>query len=115
VPETIREHLKRRVRRTTIVAFTTWAVAAVTLITTHGRAPAPIFIVAFIVFAACVLYSLFTRCPKCSAVLGQCVMNHVGIRVGRMFPRPNYCPYCGVSLDAPCPSSPSTDLGARTH
>lgn len=83
MPETIRERLKRRVRRSTIVAFTAWAVAAVSLITTHSRAWAPIWILAVIVFVASVLYSLFTRCPKCSAVLGQCVTNHVGIRVGQ--------------------------------
>lgn len=114
MPETIRERVKRRVRRTTCVAFTAWAVAAIALITTHGRTPAPILVLAFIVFAACVLYILLTRCPKCSAVLGQCVTNHVGIRMGRMFPRPNYCPYCGVSLDDPCPSRQFPDSGIRT-
>ena len=114
MPETIREHLKRRVRRTTIVAFTAWAVAVVDGIAIHGRTKAPVFILCFVVFGACVLYILRTRCPKCSAVLGQCVMNYVGIRTTRMFPRPNYCPYCGVSLDDPCPSSRSADSDART-
>lgn len=63
----------------------------------------PWFFVGFAAFAGAVLYAMYARCPKCRAVLGHCVVGRMRFKRSRMFARPNFCPYCGVSLDEPYP------------
>ena len=69
----------------------------------HDRAMIPWFLVGFAAFAGAVLYGMYARCPKCRAILGYCVTGRIQFKGSRLFPRPKFCPYCGVGLDEPFP------------
>lgn len=103
--ETIRARIKRRVRWCAAVAVAGWVIIFATAAThTSGTPPSPLIAVGFALFGGAALASQWAiRCPRCSARLGQ----EIGMRVGLSLfgKKPNFCPYCGVSLDAPC--SPS--------
>jgi hypothetical protein len=54
-----------------------------------------------IAFLAGVLTLAFgVRCPKCGMPLGELAFRIATTLFGR---KANFCPYCGVSLDDPCP------------
>jgi len=50
-------------------------------------------------FGAAIIAMLWINCPRCSARLGQSIAGSLAIPGLR--PQPNFCPYCGVSLDEP--------------
>ena len=103
MPETIRRHLMHRARRGQTVVVVLWVGLAASAVFIHDRAMIPWFLAGFVVFAGSVLYAMYVRCPKCRAILGYCVTGHIRLKGSRLLPRPNFCPYCGVSLDEPYP------------
>jgi hypothetical protein len=105
--ETIRSRIKRRVRWCTAVGISGWVVIVLTTsMHVDGKPPSPLIAVGFLIFfGAVVAIQWAIRCPRCSARLGQ----EMGMRIGLSLfgkKQPNFCPYCGVSLDEPC--SPDT-------
>jgi hypothetical protein len=95
--ETIRDYLKRRVRWTWGIAFACWLVAA---FAGSAGVKNPFFLVAAVAgFGGATLSMLWIKCPRCSVRLGQSIAGTLAIPGLR--PQPNFCPYCGVSLDEP--------------
>jgi hypothetical protein len=94
---TIRDYLKRRVWRCMAVGIGGWLLVA-TSMGSHIDHPI-ISILGVLMFAGAILaLQLMTKCPRCSARLGQIAM---GLGVPWLKPQANFCPYCGVSLDEP--------------
>lgn len=102
--DTIRQYLKRRARRSQMIAGVLWVGLLAIMVFVPGRKMIPWFLVGFAAFAGAVLYGLYARCPKCRAVLGHCVAGRIAFKGGRLFPKPKFCPYCGVSFEEPCPN-----------
>ena len=102
MPHTIRQQLDRRTRRAGIVAGILWVGLLAMMIFMHTPAMLPWFLVGFAAFGGTALYAVYARCPKCRAVLGHCVVGRMHFKRSRLFARPNFCPYCGVSFDEPC-------------
>ncbi len=50
-------------------------------------------------FAGGLLSVVWIKCPRCSVRVGQSIANSLVVPFFK--PVPNYCPYCGVSLDEP--------------
>lgn len=73
-----------------------WIIIAASI---GARPENPIFnILGFLVFGGAILALQWIKCPRCSTRLGQMVMP---LAVRAFKPQPNFCPYCGVSLDEP--------------
>lgn len=100
--ETIRDRIKRRVRWCMAVAVLGWLIFPLTAATNGDGKPLPIFIIlgAGLVVAAILALQWAIKCPRCSRTLGQDIGMRIGLAVFRE--PPNFCPYCGVSLDEPC-------------
>jgi len=96
---TIRDILAARRRKLMILAFAGWLgfVFSGILATQHGTwwLPFPFFAL----FGSAVLLNMFwLKCPRCAGPLGMTNASLTG-RVGLLYRRINFCPYCGVSLD----------------
>ena len=68
----------------------------------RGHAPPLLIIVGTVVFGAAILLIQRVKCLKCKAPLGQ-IAHAIGFTWRR---KVNFCPYCGVNLDAPVPHEP---------
>jgi hypothetical protein len=56
-----------------------------------------------IVFMGAILaLNYLVKCPKCANNLGRTIALPVGLSLGTGR-KIKFCPYCGVSLDEPCP------------
>ncbi|HTT02272.1 MAG TPA: hypothetical protein VMG11_09325 [Steroidobacteraceae bacterium] len=104
--ETIRDRIKRRVRSLAAVAAVGWVICAVGMgLAFESSTHMPnfvLFFLGFVVFGGAIMgLQWLTRCPKCSTRIGQSIALQVAF--GLFGSRPNYCPYCGVSLDERCP------------
>ena len=94
--DTIRDYFKRRVRWCMAFGMGGFLVFASGGIVGPEN---PLFTLAgFVVVGGAMLATQWIKCPRCSARLGHIVMT---LAVPWIKPQPNYCPYCGVSLDAP--------------
>jgi hypothetical protein len=101
--ETIRDRIKRRVRSWLLIAVGGWLLFALATAMGRGKTDLPLIALGFTLFAAAILGIHTTvRCPKCSARLGQTIAMPLAFNIG-WSPPINFCPYCGVSLDQPCP------------
>lgn len=106
--KTIRKFIRRRVRLLAAAAFGGWLLVALSAALSSGHAqphpPSVLMICGFVLFGgAALLLGLWIRCPKCSRRLGQTIA--VPVAFGGM-KAPNFCPFCGVDLDQPMPTSP---------
>jgi DNA-directed RNA polymerase subunit RPC12/RpoP len=102
--DSIRDYLKRRVRLTMAIGLGGWLLVAVAMGSTHGKEPPPPLLIAgFVMFGGAILILQWIRCPRCSARLGQCITMGLGFNLSILGRKksPNFCPYCGVSLDQP--------------
>jgi hypothetical protein len=102
---TIRNFVRRRVWSLAAVAFGGWLLIATSGIlsgvTAKGHPPPVLVICGFVVFGGAILLLQFwVTCPKCSRRLGQTIAMPVAFGGKKA---PNFCPYCGVSLDAAMP------------
>lgn len=95
--ETIRAYLKRRVRWSMGVGLGAWLTLA--LSASAGMQNPLVLLAAFLVFGGAILSMLWIKCPRCSVRLGQSIAGTMAIP--GLKPQPNFCPYCGVSLDEP--------------
>jgi hypothetical protein len=94
--QTIRAYIKRRVRWCMAIGIGGWVVIATSIGT---RIDNPIVsILGFLMFGGAILALQWIKCPRCSVRLGQIAMT---LGVPGLKPQPNFCPYCGVSLDEP--------------
>src|SRR5579862_1203729 len=110
-PRTIRDHIRRRVRVLSTVSVGAWLLFPLSAAISRGHDPPLMAIIAAVLFASAFLYlQLAVRCPKCVRRLGQTIAMPVAF-AGKS--APNFCPYCGVSLDEPAQSSAS--CGERHH
>jgi hypothetical protein len=104
---TIREYIKRRVRRAMGMAVGSWLVLAVVGLLGSPAYPSlqhimPLFaILGVIGFGGAIVSIARVRCPKCRASLGQTVAMPTALRVGGK--QVNFCPFCGVNFDEPIP------------
>jgi hypothetical protein len=100
---TIREHMNRRKRRFSIVAFASLAtfVIAVLLSAPFGGVLAILALPAFAGFFFCVIYAhtLAFRCPRCRGPWHVLVMQ-TGFSPFSIDHRIRYCPYCAADIDA---------------
>ena len=107
--KTIRNLVRRRVRGLAAAGFSGWLLFALSGALSGGTAkghPPPVLVICgFVLFGGAILcLQLWVTCPKCSRRLGQTIAMPVAFG-GRK--APNYCPFCGVSLDEPMPQAPS--------
>lgn len=103
--ETIRSYLKRRTRWSYGVAFGSWLLFP--LATLSGEsARAWVGVAGLVGFGAGILAVNRIKCPRCAVRLGQSIAGTLA--VPGLKPQPNFCPYCGVSLDEPR-TKPVTD------
>jgi hypothetical protein len=93
--ETIRDCLTRRVRWTWGIGFACWLVLP--LASVAGLRNPLIIFAAMAGFLGAMLSMLWVKCPRCSVRLGQSIAGTLAIP--GLKPQPNFCPYCGVSLD----------------
>jgi hypothetical protein len=64
-----------------------------------GRGANPGFpMLGFLTFGGAIVALQRIKCPRCVVRLGQLAMI---LGVPGLKPQPNFCPYCGVSLDEP--------------
>jgi hypothetical protein len=103
VNETLRDRIKRRIRWITAIGVGGWLLMVLTISTMGPKNGVPPWsaVAGFILMGGAVLLTIWTRCPKCKERIGQ----EIGYRVAFSWRRkpPDYCPYCGTSLDQPCP------------
>ena len=106
--ETIRDRIKRRVRWTMAAGTFGCLASLLAAVSMHGgslnhrEAVAALTLMGFMLFGGGALWwASWTRCRKCAERIGP----EIGMRVAFAIFRkpPNFCPYCGVSLDEPCP------------
>ncbi|PXV70526.1 hypothetical protein C8D93_102385 [Sinimarinibacterium flocculans] len=99
---TIREQLRRQVRRSMAAVFATWLVFAGIGVVGIGQGLNPVFAFGtFALFMGAVLYAtLFIKCPRCGFKLAQGSMGLAFGEPGRGNKRSiNFCAHCGVSFD----------------
>lgn len=99
--ETIRSYIKRRVRWCMAIGIGGWVVIA-TSIGTHVNNPI-VSVLGFVTFGGAILALQWIKRPRCSARLGQIART---LGMPGLKPQPNFCPYCGVSLDEPRAKQP---------
>jgi hypothetical protein len=106
--ESIRSVLKRRVRWCMAIGIGGWLLIA-TSVSARIDNPA-IQVAGFLIFGGAILTLQWViKCPRCSVRLGQLAMT---LGVPGLKPQPNFCPYCGVSLDEP--RSPRASVAQAT-
>jgi hypothetical protein len=89
---TIRDKLKWQMFWGRTVGFGCWLVIILLIVFAENQAIMPLIILPVIGFIGAILYVLlFVKCPNCGGGMAQFMS---GLR------QVNYCPYCGVSLDA---------------
>ncbi|RDZ26006.1 hypothetical protein [Lysobacter silvisoli] len=89
---TIGEMLKAKIFRARAVAFGCWLLFAATMFFDLPGLHRGWMVVPFVGFMGAVLYIMWcVNCPRCGARLGQ-VLSGTS--------KPNFCPSCGVGLDA---------------
>jgi hypothetical protein len=98
VNETIRDYIKRRVRWSMAIGFAGWLVFGSGIVTGNQAISPFVDAVGALMFGGAILAMQWIKCPKCSTRLGQIGMT---LAVPGLKPQPNFCPYCGVSLDEP--------------
>ncbi len=111
--ETIRDRLKRRIRRCMAIGLAALASAPLLMgviggwvapAHIHSRAAGAVYVTGFLVFGGAVLVARRTLCPACSERIGKMIGMSVAFP---FFRRPaNFCPYCGVHLDQAVPMKP---------
>jgi len=95
--QSIRDYLKRRVRWAMAILIGGWVLFASSIVT-HMDNPV-LNIVGALMFGGGILFMNWgNKCPRCAARLGQLA---VTMAIPGLKPQPNFCPYCGVSLDEP--------------
>lgn len=95
--ETIRTYLTRRVRWSMGIAIASWLTFPLSM--AAGREEFSwLQAVGAVGFGSAVLSMLWIKCPRCAVRLGQIATT---LAVPFLRPQPNFCPYCGVSLDEP--------------
>jgi hypothetical protein len=98
--ETIRDRLKRRVRWAMAIGLTGFALA---IVGPFGipKEYASLFAIGPLMFVGAIItVQWFTKCPKCDTRLGQEMAQRIAFTFfGK---KPNFCRYCGVSLDEHC-------------
>jgi hypothetical protein len=97
--ETIRDVIKRRVRRLYAISLAGWVAFMITRIMGPKSGWTPLTIAEAAVLLVPLGIVKFVKCPKCSKPLGQ-IASAVALPWRR---DPAYCPHCGVSLDDPMP------------
>ena len=108
--ETIRDRLKRRIRRCMAIGLAAWFLPPFSMGVIGGLvAPAhidshtagAIYLTGLLVFGGAVLVAGRTLCPACSERIGKMI----GMSVAFPFLKKpaNFCPYCGVHLDQAAP------------
>jgi hypothetical protein len=95
--ESIRDYLTRRVRWAMGVGLCAWLAMAASA-ASGVRNPLVVF-AGMLTFGGAIISTLWIKCPRCSVRLGQSIAGTLAIPMLR--PQPNFCPYCGVSLDEP--------------
>ncbi len=103
--ETIRERLKRRVRWCLVFVLGGFLFFMLTP-AVHGTGrttdvPVLPFVGVAMAFVGMLAMQWLIKCPKCESRLGQEMSFRLGFPVFRK--PPNFCPFCGISLDEPCP------------
>jgi hypothetical protein len=98
--DTIRSSIKRRVWRLAAIGVGGWLLFALSAFAAKGDLETPLAICGFVMFGGAILFMQRIECPKCCRTLGQTIAMPIAFG-GRK--APNYCPFCGVSLDTPCP------------
>ena len=104
--ETIRDRIKRRARLMLLVSLAGFLIFGSTALFGLDRPQPLTVLVGWLIFIGGLVAMRWIKCPKCSARFGQ------SIAMPLVFPRflaqrPNYCLYCGVSLDEPMPHAPA--------
>jgi hypothetical protein len=103
--ETIRERLKRRARWCLVFAFGGFLFFMLTpaVYGTGRMAHIPVlpFVGVAMVFLGMLAMQRMIKCPKCDSRLGQDLSFRLGFSLFRK--PPNFCPFCGISLDEPWP------------
>ena len=96
--ETIRAYLTRRVRWCLANVVGGWVVFILSGIVAE-RSPNPIVLaLGALMFGGGAFALQWIKCPRCSVRLGQIAIT---LGIPGLKPKPNFCPYCGVSLDEP--------------
>jgi hypothetical protein len=107
--DTIRDHIKRRVRWGAGVAVVSWLfVASTANMGVLGPKPGLLPFIGVLGFMGALLSFMFIRCPKCRARLGQTIALPAAFRL--FGPKVKYCPFCAVDLDAQTPAAVRNDL-----
>lgn len=106
--ETIRNRIKRRVRLCVGVGLLSWLSFFLVPIIGDGKPQPPLMLLGLALLAGALIALQFAiKCPRCSQRLGQEIGMRVGVSIWKK--PPNFCPYCGVSLDQPCSRTQSQD------
>lgn len=99
--ESIRSRIKRRVRWLAALAALGWLTFPLSAALNRGH-PEPLYVLCGMVpFLGGIFgFQYAIKCPRCRTRMGQ----EIGMRIGLSIwgKEPNFCPYCGVSLDEPC-------------
>jgi hypothetical protein len=97
----LRDDLRRRTRRIGAAASSAWLLMPLSVAVTADRGPPPWLIaLGVLVFGGAVLARLFgVRCPKRNTRFGP-LAGEIAFHRGRRG-RVDFCPDCGVPLDAP--------------
>lgn len=97
--QTIREYLTRRVRLILAVGLASWLVIIAGAFIPERVINEFMSPVGGIAFLVAILFLQFgMKCPRCSVRLGQIAFP---LAIPGLKPKPNFCPYCGVSFDTP--------------
>ena len=101
----MRDVLKRKIRWLFGIGLGAWLMMLLGMAILNGE-PQPhvnaqllLIIVGTVVFGAAILLIQRVKCLKCKTPRGQIALA-IGFRLRR---KVNFCPHCGVSLDAPVP------------
>jgi hypothetical protein len=96
--ETIRQHVKRRVRLTAVVLAV--GMAAMLYLLDHRVEPwaRSASLPAFAAMAVGLIWSGWVNCPRCGYLFSR---NEFARFAWPSLPEPDNCPHCGISLDSP--------------
>lgn len=111
--ETIRDRIRRRIRRCVAVGLGAWLLPAFSMgvigqlvspSQIENRIAGAFYLTGFIVSGGAVLAARRTLCAACSQAIGKMIGMSVAFP---FFRKPaNFCPYCGVHLDQAAPTKP---------